>query len=191
VIPVAGRHSRYRTPAVASAPDARGRAPAITDLRPLPEVAGRFRHTVGDGERLDQLAYRYYEEPLAWWHICDANPGFLSPLALLGQEPVISVRFPLGIPSEGQPPAWQPVLDALAAIPGVESAAVEESIEYLGRTAHVTERVDRALLVSFNHRCTDAEVLIGTIKAAGFRVDEPAVTGQLGRTIVIPPLGRG
>ena len=37
------------------------------------------------GDRLDQLAYKYYGQPLQWWHICDANPDFLSPLAPLGR----------------------------------------------------------------------------------------------------------
>ncbi|WP_377015040.1 hypothetical protein [Arthrobacter sp. GCM10027362] len=188
---MARRHSRYRTPEGASGPDARGRTPATTALRPLPEVAGRFRHTVAQGERLDQLAYRYYEEPLAWWHICDANPGILSPLALLGHDPVVTVRFPLAVPAGGRPPAWQPVLRALSGIPGVEQATVEESIEYVDRAPEVAERFDRALLVTFNRECTESETLIETIRNAGFSVGEPAGTGQLGRSIVIPPPGRG
>lgn len=188
---MSGRHSRYRPPSAAAAPDARGRAPTATELRPLPPVTGQFLHTVAEGERLDQLAYRYYEEPLVWWQICDANPGFLSPLALLGQEAVISVRFPIGLPAGVRLPEWQPVLRVLAAISGVELAAVQEDIEFVGNGPHVQERFSRALLVTYNRQCTGTEALIGAITAAGFTVGPPAASGQLGRPIIIPPPGRG
>ena len=73
--------SRYRKVPIVTAPDALGRLLAATDLRLLPNVSGDFRHTVDAGDRLDQLAYKYYSQPLQWWNICDANPEFLSPLA--------------------------------------------------------------------------------------------------------------
>ena len=99
------RQSRYREPPVALAPDARGRTPATDTLRARPDVTGTFRHVVAEGERLDQIAYRYYEEPTSWWRICDANPEFLSPLALLGQESGHPTRFPIrAAPRPGRTP---------------------------------------------------------------------------------------
>ena len=77
--------SRYRAVPDVAAADAQGRVRLTKDLRPLPDVRGQFLHTVDAGDRLDLLAYRYYGQSVKWWRICDANPEFLSPLALLGQ----------------------------------------------------------------------------------------------------------
>jgi hypothetical protein len=38
---------------------------------------------VVEGERLDQLAQRFYGDPLKSWLILDANPEELNPLLLL------------------------------------------------------------------------------------------------------------
>ena len=75
-------------------PDASGRVLPAKGARPLPEVTGTFTHTVNSGDRLDELAFTYYRRPLDYWHICDANPSFLSPLALVGAEPVGTTVFP-------------------------------------------------------------------------------------------------
>lgn len=37
------------------------------------ELTSRREHRVAVGERLDQLAQRYYGDPLKFWLICDAN----------------------------------------------------------------------------------------------------------------------
>ena len=36
-------------------------------------MTSRREHRVVVGERLDQLAQRYYGDPLKYWLICDAN----------------------------------------------------------------------------------------------------------------------
>lgn len=98
--------SRYRKLSEVTAPDARGRVLRSIALRPLRKTTGVLLHTLQEGERLDQLAERYFGQPRKWWQICDANPEFLSPLALLGQEPISAASFalaaaPLGnLPSE-------------------------------------------------------------------------------------------
>jgi hypothetical protein len=33
-----------------------------------------FEHTYVDGERLDQIAFRYYNKPGTWWYIVESNP---------------------------------------------------------------------------------------------------------------------
>ncbi|MBP1468096.1 hypothetical protein EYB53_020450 [Candidatus Chloroploca sp. M-50] len=98
--------SRYRKLPEVTASDARGRVLRSIALRPLPRTEGALLHTVRQGERHDLLANRYFRQPRKWWQICDANPEFLSPLALLGQEPISVATFalaaaPLGsLPSE-------------------------------------------------------------------------------------------
>ncbi len=67
--------SRYRrADAYASKEPARAEHPI---LGVAPHVASgdltvRREHRVVDGERLDQIAQRYYGDPLKYWLICDA-----------------------------------------------------------------------------------------------------------------------
>ncbi|MDN3292744.1 hypothetical protein QWM81_01535 [Streptomyces ficellus] len=66
-------------------------------LPPLPEERDRGEdtapHTVGSGERPDQLAQRYFGDPSQWWRIADANP-VLDPYELTG-EPGREIDVPL------------------------------------------------------------------------------------------------
>jgi hypothetical protein len=196
---MAARFSRYREPPVALPVDARGRAPASTPLRVRPDTAGTFQHIVAAGERLDQIAYRYYEEPTVWWRICDANPDFLSPLALLGQLPITTLHFALTVKPSVRGPDWSELRRALAEISGVEDTAVIEEVEYFTVTETVPnapksvevikERFRHSLVVTFNRAATSAEVIAGTIRKCGFDVSSPVESGQLGQHIVIPPLG--
>lgn len=185
--------SRYRRVPDTAVPDARGRVLAAKDIRLLPDVIGTFRHTVDAGDRLDQLSYSYYGEPLQYWHICDANPQFLSPLALLDKEPVTTARFPVQVVS-GDPP-WASALSALSARVGVEHVTVEEDVDLVEQrppdsgqqVTVVVKRFIRALLVTYNGVNVDADTLSAVIEAAGFTVGPPVVRGQLGQQIVIPP----
>lgn len=72
-------------------------------LRRTPGVAGQFLHTLEANDRLDHLAYKYYRQSLHWWRICDANPEFADPLALLGKTPAAEIRLELKW-SDGVPP---------------------------------------------------------------------------------------
>lgn len=49
-------------------------------------------HTVADGDRLDLIAFRYYNDPLQYWRICDANDA-LNPddLLQIGRRLVIPI----------------------------------------------------------------------------------------------------
>lgn len=191
------KQSRYRRVPDVVVPDARGRVLTAKDIRPLPDVTGTFRHTVNSGDRLDQLAYSYYGNPLHYWHICDANPPFLSPLALLDKEPVTTTRFPVTVPS-GDPP-WAAALRALSGTAGVEKAMVGEDIALAEQrqtvggqpVTVVVKRFSRALMVTFNRLTVNAPTLAAVITAAGFVVGPPVESGQLGQQIVIPPAVSG
>ena len=191
------KQSRYRLVPDIAVPDARGRVLAAKDIRPLPDVPGTFQHTVDSSDRLDQLAYSFYGNPLQYWHICDANPQFLSPLALLGAEPVTTTVFPVAV-AAGDPP-WAVALTALLATVGVEDATVQEQAglveqrQVVGgqQVTVVVQRFSRALLVTYNRINVDAAALSAVIAAAGFTVGPPADTGQLGQQIVIPPAVSG
>jgi len=186
------RLSRYRAVPVVVAPDPRGRVLAATDFRPLPEVTGTLQHTVEAGDRLDQLAASYYGQPVQYWHICDANPAFLSPLALLGQETLVVNRFPVSF--AGTPPLAA-LLDKLMGTVGVVAAAVSEDVTLRAETQPVNgkptrvvvEHLSRAVTVTHNRANLDVRDVRAAIESVGFAAGPPAEGGQLGAEIVIPP----
>ena len=82
---MATKNSRYRDRPVRTPAMHAGASPAH-DADSLPAVTGTFRHVLADGDRVDQLADRYYGDPMAWWQICDANSDFLSPWDFSGKN---------------------------------------------------------------------------------------------------------
>jgi nucleoid-associated protein YgaU len=55
----------------------------ILDMRRITVAFSTHEHTVREGERLDQLASRFYGDPQKYWLILDANPEELNPFRLL------------------------------------------------------------------------------------------------------------
>jgi hypothetical protein len=191
-----GRSSRYRTVAgmTAAAPDAG--TPVVPELRPLPTVTGTYRHLVQAGERLDLLAATYYGRATDWWRICDGNPDFLLPLALVASDPTITTVVPL-TPATGAPP-WDRLIRALSALPGVRAVQIEDDVEQRprrlsvgGRTVVLVEEVPvRALRVTH----IAAEVSVDAIAAAVLEIvaiGPVAELTEVGREIVVPasPVG--
>jgi hypothetical protein len=136
--------SRYRKLTDILTTDVKGRTLESKSLRLLPEVSGTFLHTVEEVDRLDHLAYKYYKQPRKWWRICDANPEFMSPLALLGKEPVATGLFP--IVWEGLVPPWSVLLNDLSAQVGVEEVKMGTS----GQTLPDTRVLDGTLLFAID-----------------------------------------
>jgi hypothetical protein len=95
------------------------------------KVSGAFSHTVTEVDRIDHLAQKYYKQPRKWWRICDANPEFMAPQALLGKGPIKTVRFFLGFNGDGDNPPWHDLIDSLLNMPGVENAMPMENINLL------------------------------------------------------------
>jgi phage tail protein X len=168
--------SRYRAVPDEVVTDARDRTVVARGLRPLPATTGVLTHVINAGDRLDQLAFAYYGRPLHYWRICDANPGFLSPLALLGREPLVTTYFPVSEPDTGPP--WARALRVLSDTVGVVDVSVIDEPVPPRRTA---------LLVRHNRLDVDAGELAEVIGSAGFTVGTPAERGRVGATILIPP----
>jgi hypothetical protein len=185
--------SRYWAVPDITVPDSQGRVLPAKDIRLLPAVTGTFQHLVSQGDRLDQLAYTYYGQPLDWWHISDANPGILSPLALLGDEPVTTTRLPVTVASGT--PSWADLLRALRALAGVEQAEIEDEVQYVtqsqqvdGKPVTVTaERLVSTVLVTFNSLVTPPGAINDVITAAGFKPGAGEQVSQVGQQIIIPP----
>jgi hypothetical protein len=178
--------SRYRADPAVTGPDSHGRVTLARDCRVLPVTTGTFRHVVADGDRVDQLAEKYYGEPLSWWQICDANPQFLSPWAMLGQEPVASAGYTIAPRGAGGWEAlWSRLFSRLSALPGVEGVALDDDPD--SDSAVRTHRI----VVTYNRLTVSTRVLTEAITQSEFSVEEASVTSRLGKPIVIPPAGSG
>ncbi|MFG2966673.1 MULTISPECIES: hypothetical protein [unclassified Streptomyces] len=181
-----GRLSRYRQVPDIAVTDARGRVVAAKDVRPLPTVTGTFTHTVDSGDRLDQLAFSYYRQPLQYWRVCDANPEFLSPLDLLDGGPLVTHRFPLTA-GPGAPP-WALLVRALSGTVGVDAVTVVDEVTPVPQPGGaVVQRTDLAVLVTHVRAGVATEALSGVIRSTGFAVGPPVEQGRLGRPVVVPP----
>ncbi|MEO8258892.1 MAG: hypothetical protein ABI868_16215 [Acidobacteriota bacterium] len=186
------RSSRYRALPDIVATDAQGRTLVSKTLRPLPPVSGTVGHTVEGVDRLDHLAYKYYQQPYKWWRLADANPEVLSPPALLGKEPIVTDRFRLEF--DGAQPPWAALVQNLTAQTGVEEAAVVEDVRLVPArrtvsgqivTLHI-EEFERAVLVTYNRLNASDQVLAAIITASGFTVRPAERLGRVGRQIIIP-----
>lgn len=155
-------------------------------LRLLPEVPGTFRHTVEEIDRLDHLAYKYYNQPRKWWPICDANPDFMSPLALLGKEPIITSLFTLTF--EGDKPPWAILLRQLSKTVGVEKASMDKNQIVPKKQILENEQsyYEWTLVINYNKINVQREALVDMIVNMGFKVEQVENIGRIGKPIVIP-----
>ena len=186
------RISRYYKLPDGVTTDSKGRTLVSKTLRLLPPVSGTFRHTIEDADRLDHLAYKYYQQPQKWWRLSDANPEFLSPQALLGKEPIVTDRFPVTF--DGAQPPWAALVGLLTRHVGVEEVDVVEEIHITPRVKTVggqsvtlyVEQFARAVLVTYNQLHMSDGDLADIITAAGFAVQPPERLGRVGKHIIIP-----
>lgn len=51
--------------------------------------------TIIAGDRLDNISARFYDDPLQFWHICDANSDTMMHPLELTEEPGRVIRIPL------------------------------------------------------------------------------------------------
>ncbi|MCX5001189.1 hypothetical protein OHB05_00910 [Streptomyces sp. NBC_00638] len=190
------KQSRYHQVPDAAVSGQDGRTVVAKDLRVLPEVTGTFTHVLGDGDRLDLLASLYYGQPLHYWRICDANPAFLSPLALIGQEALVDTSYQVTAPDDA---LWARALAALSATTGVEDVTVRLDIT-LGHAVQrldgedvtvVTEHLTPVVTVTHNRATVDSGAIADAIEGAGFTVESWSVSGPAGRRIVVPVAAGG
>lgn len=184
--------SRYRKLPNVVTTDAKGRTLVSKALRPLPSVSGTFQHTVADGDRLDHVAFTYYQQPTKWWRISDANPAFLSPQELLGKEPVVTDRFPVTF--NGPQPPWAVLTRSLNERAGIETVTVVETV-YLAPESRAVgnkpvtvqaERFARAVVVTYNLLSITTDAIRGLITSSGFVVGQPERVTRVGQQITIP-----
>lgn len=112
------KRSRYYRLSDTVHPDRKGIERNCKALRKLPEVNSQFLHTLEASDRLDHLAYKYYRQSLHWWRICDANPEFRTPLALLDKTP--STELKVTCHRDGGAPPLSELYNRLEQLTGVE-----------------------------------------------------------------------
>lgn len=195
--------SRYRKLQDIVTTDAEGHRIESKDLRMSPEVSGIFSHTIEENDRLDHLAYKYFKQPRKWWRICDANPEFMSPNALLGKDTITTTHIPLNFTETTAEPPWAELHHGISQMVGVmdikiveEQFLIEEEqvVNSTTVTVHVP-RYTRALEIIHNTINVSSGSLIETITmiltTAGFtndvEVGQPQAIGRTGKKIIIPP----
>ncbi len=65
--------SRYANVGELTLKDVQQREIRYKKTRWIPATPAQAGHLVQDGERLDQIAHRYYRDPERFWRIADAN----------------------------------------------------------------------------------------------------------------------
>jgi hypothetical protein len=186
--------SRYRKLPDIVTIDTKGQVLESKTLRLLPDVSDQFLHTVEEIDRIDHLAYKYYKKPRKWWRICDANPEFMSPQALLEKEPIVTTRFPLTFNGNGSQPPWADLLKNLSEKLGVEDIKVMEDIQLVQeeqthderQVIVYVERFNRSVSVTYNQMNVSAEDLADVMTNAGFEVGQIEKISRIGKNIIIP-----
>lgn len=167
------KNSRYRNLPNEVTVDSKGRRLTSKSLRVFPTVTGIFQHTIEDGDRLDHLAHKYYNQSRKWWRICDANPEFISPQSLFDKTPFVTQRFPLSFSNTAGNPPWATLISTIFNQVGIENVWLTED------ESHLT--------VTFNQNNLQSSKITEIIRNAGFRVGQPQPIGRTGKQIVIPP----
>ena len=88
--------SRYKETQVKIDKDTGNRVYGLTIYPRVPIQDGDLFVTPTEGDRLENLAYRYYEDTSLWWVISKANPDRVRRDGLLLQ-PGIQIRIPSNI----------------------------------------------------------------------------------------------
>jgi len=65
--------SRYANVEEHEITDRRGQVIRYKKIRFIPVTDAQMGHVVSQGERLDHIAQRFFQDPERFWRICDAN----------------------------------------------------------------------------------------------------------------------
>lgn len=163
--------SRYKDLPEMRATDAEGQTARSKALRWMPNTPGTFLHTVNQTDRLDLLAYKYYEEPKKWWLICDANPDFANPFDLLDRDPIIQEIFTLE--SSSGENKWPILIKALKDLRGI----IEVQTDVFQATLEVT----------YNQKEITREEITDVIVSGEFEIKPTSKKERIGQKIIIPP----
>jgi hypothetical protein len=98
--PTLPANSRYQGLATRTCSTADGRQVVYLSRRLVPQPSAYATigtHVMADGERLDQVAAKFFGDPLLAWRLADAN-GALDPAELERRGVRLRITLPLGVP---------------------------------------------------------------------------------------------
>ena len=165
-------------------------------IRLIDKVEGVFEHLIDENDRLDLLAKKYYDQPIKWWRICDANPEFKSPLDLLGQGVLHTYRFYLLDEAIPAPFSWLELTNPLADVVGIENlktvdkvvALQQETTEILGEEVLIDREVyERYLDITINSSLITIEMIVDILADSSTALSAPELRSRIGKKIIIPP----
>ena len=90
------RGSRYEAIAHAELATADGRVIRYKRVRFIPDTPGTLSHPVAQGDRVDLIAYQFFNDPEQFWRICDANLVFRPEELVAEPGRRILIPFPTG-----------------------------------------------------------------------------------------------
>lgn len=191
------KNSRYYDLDDIVTPDSNGIKHKSKMIRRIPRVDGKFEHNIEAGDRLDLLANRYYRKPLRWWRICDANSDIFSPIEMLGDGVMATIRLYIDSLTDVTPFPWRDVVRPVSQLNGVEQVNVYERVEELflepivigSETVNVNkERFKRHVDITFNRNLvTDSEIRNAAL-TSGVELSDPVNIGRAGKPLTIPPI---
>lgn len=82
------KNSRYTRVTTRTVTDLGPEPVELLDPRPAVVVPATHQHVPVTGERLDHLADRYFNDPTAFWRICDSSPHLDPADVLVPGRPV-------------------------------------------------------------------------------------------------------
>ncbi len=159
--------SRYRSLSDLIAPNRKGERLLGKELRLIPGTAGQFLHTVHAGDRLDLLAFNYYDDATRWWQIADANPAFPFPGDLLETKPLGAERLVLFIP--GFAKRIDDLQQNLTAFGEVERGTVS-CFDAKKSETQEPHFIETTLVVSYHKDPSMHRSILTVIEDAGFHV---------------------
>lgn len=67
------------------------RSVSYKGIRYISRSSARIGHIVSAADRLDLIAFRYYQDPLQFWRICDGNLALWPPTLLAAPGAILRV----------------------------------------------------------------------------------------------------
>ncbi|NIM18180.1 MAG: hypothetical protein GTO45_32770 [Candidatus Aminicenantes bacterium] len=163
--------SRYQDLPETGSTDADGKRTRSKTLRWITDTPGDFLHTVNQADRLDLLAYQYYDDDHKWWLICDANPDFSFPTDLLDLNPIVQEIFFL-LPPEGHN-KWSLLIKELKKLRGLRDVQADV--------------FQAAIFVTYNQKELLHEEIKKAVVSQGFAIENILKNERPGQEITVPP----
>jgi hypothetical protein len=137
---------------------------------PRPETllgppARRVLHAVMDSDRLDLLAFKYYNDTTRWWQISDVNPQYAFPVGLLDERPFVEEVFLLAHVGFSQR-----YVGLTAALAGFGSVLPQLETSFDGEATAEQGFVEASVLMTYTTSPATRQSILNEIQSRGFQL---------------------